>query len=210
MRYELDGEQILDHRTDARLYAGEKPKYKDLTYFGEQQLGNFILTDRRILFLRKTSLARTLGASALELAGVAGLLAGLPAAIVVGDMAGGRVASAKIKPEEVAKVLKEDPESIAIALEDVVEVEARRAYMMTAYLTVKYNTPQGVNACSFVFGTAAKKQKELTDAIITAKRNLSEQPPGSPVEEKKFCINCGKNLPLDAKFCPACGASQGD
>lgn len=97
----MNGESILKHQTNARVYPGEKPRYRDLTHLKEQQLGNFILTDRRILFLRKTSMARTFGAAALELAGVAGLLAGLPAALILGDVAGGKVESAKIKPEEV-------------------------------------------------------------------------------------------------------------
>ena len=92
----------------------KKPRYRDLTYFGEQQLGNFILTDQRILFLRKTSMARIFGAATLEMAG---FLAGLPAAIIAGHMAGARMESAKIKPDEVEKVLKEDPESTIIPLD---------------------------------------------------------------------------------------------
>jgi hypothetical protein len=204
----MDAERIIDHRTDSRLYSGEKPKYKDLTYFGEQQLGNFILTDRRILFLRKTSIARTLGAAAVELAGWGGFLAGLPAALVVAGTAGNRLASAAIKPEEVERVLHEDPESLAIPLESVVEADSRRAYMTTAYLTVKYNTPQCVSACSFVFGTAAKKQKELADSIMTAKRNLTRQMPSATLGGSRFCTSCGEKIPAGSKFCPKCGGAQ--
>ena len=173
-------ELILKNETGARLYLCEKPKYKDLTYFGEQQLGNFILTDKRILFLRKTSIARTLGAAALDLSGLAGVLAGLPAALIVTEMVGGKVASAKIKPEEVERVVREDPESIAISLEDVVEAKAKRAYLVTSYLMIKYNTPRGVKAYSLVFGTAAKSQKELAEAIMMAKRNFAHNPSRSP------------------------------
>lgn len=158
------------HFADARQYPGEKPRYRDLTYFGEQQLGNFILTDKRILFLRKTSMARIFGAATLELAS---FLAGLPAAIIAGHMAGARMESAKIKPDEVEKVLKEDPESTIIPLENIVQVEAKRAYLFTAYLTLWYNTPQGPSTSSFVFGTAAKSRKELVEAIREAKRNLA-------------------------------------
>ena len=204
----MNEEIILKHQTDARVYPGEKPKYRDLTYVKEQQLGNFILTDKRILFLRKTSVARSLGAAALEAVGLAGFLAGLPAALVVGAVAGAKVTSAKIKPDEVEKILREDPESLAIRLEDVVKVEARRAYMATAYLMVKYNTPQGVKARSFVFGTAAKSQKELAGAIMKAKRNLAHTPPRASPEEAKFCVNCGQQIPADAKFCPKCGGKQ--
>lgn len=153
-------------------------------------------------------MARTLGAAALELVGLAGFLAGLPAALVVGGMAAEKAGSAKIKPEEVEKILREDSESMAIPLEDVVEAEARRAYMTTAYLIVKYNTPQGVKACSFVFGTAAKSQKELAEAIIEAKRSLAYKPPKATVEEGKFCIECGQKIPVSAAFCPKCGSKQ--
>jgi len=221
----LNDEQILDHRTDARWYAGEKPKYKDLTYFGDQQLGNFILTDRRILFLRKTTVARTLGGGALELIGGVGLFAGMPATLLIGDMAGGRVASSKIKVEEVEKILADDPQSIAIPLEGVVEANAKRAYMTTAYLMVKQNTVQGIKGHSFVFGTAAKKQNELADKIMKTKQNLGSRPAtavapravtpravapttAAATKELKFCINCGKKIPSAASFCPKCGGKQ--
>lgn len=139
---------------------------------------------------------------------VGGFLAGLPAAIIVGDMAGERIASAKIKPEEVERVLREDPESKAIPLEAVVEAEARRAYMTTAYLVLKYNTHQGVAASSFVFGTAAKGQRELAEAIMTAKRNSTRQMPRETVGETRFCMSCGERIPAGSKFCPKCGGAQ--
>lgn len=94
---------------------------------------------------------------------------------------------------------------MAIPLEDVVEAEARRAYMTTAYLMVKYTTSQGVKACSFVFGTAAKSQKELAEAIIKAKQGLAYKPIKATVEEGKFCIECGQRIPMDAAFCEKCG-----
>lgn len=157
----------------ARQYPGEKPKYKDLTYFGEQQVGNFILTNIRILFLRKTTMMRTLGKGATDAVGLAGFLAGLPQGLVITDFIGEKLSSAKVKPEEVDKVLAEDSESIAIPLKDVVDVEAKRAYMVTAYLMIKYNTPEGVKATSFVFGTAAKSQKDLAKAIFDAKQMIA-------------------------------------
>ncbi|KYK37656.1 MAG: zinc ribbon domain-containing protein [Theionarchaea archaeon] len=165
-------EKILQQIPDARQYCGEKPKYKDLTTFGEQQLGNFILTDKRILFLRKTTMLKSLGKGAADLAGIAGFLAGLPQGLVLTDYIGGKLASAKVKPEEVEKILAQDPESLAIPLEDITQVKAKRAYMVTAYLMVKYTTPQGVKAQSFVFGTAAKSQKELANAIIAAQQRV--------------------------------------
>jgi hypothetical protein len=204
----LNDERVLEHRTDARLCFGEKPRYRDLTYFGEEQVGNFILTDRRILFLRKSSMATTLGQAALEFTGLAGFLAGIPAGIVVGDMVGDRLVSARIKPEEVESVLKENPESIAIPLENVVDAEARRAYMATAYLVLKYNAPEGIKACSFLFGTAAKGQRELAKAIMSAKRNLTPQPSTTTPEATKFCINCGQRIANQARFCSHCGGTQ--
>lgn len=213
----LNDEQILDHRTDARWYAGEKPKYKDLTYFGDQQLGNFILTNRRILFLRKTTVARTLGGGALELIGGAGLFVGMPVTLLIGDMAGAKAASAKIKSDEIEKILADDIESIAIPLEQVVEANAKRAYMTTAYLMIKQNSSQGTRTHSFVFGTAAKKQNELADKIMNTKRNLGSRPTATiparvpaaaPAMALKFCINCGKKIPSPANFCPKCGGKQ--
>ncbi len=153
-------------------------------------------------------MARTFGAKALELAGIAGLFAGLPAALLLGDMASGKLSSAKINSEEVEKILREDLESMVIPLRDVVEAEARRAYMMTAYLMVKYNTAQDIQAVSFVFGTAAKNQKELANAIEEAKKNLAHIPVTTTEDRIKFCINCGEKIPVDAKFCPKCGDKQ--
>ncbi len=204
----MSEEKILHNQPNARIYLGEKPKYKNLTYVGEQQLGSFILTNKRLLFLRKTSLSRLFGATSLEIAGVAGLLVGLPASLVIGDMTGSRVESAKIKEEEVEKVLQDDPESVEISLNDIVATEARRAYMMTAYLMVRYNTPQGVKAISFVFGTAAKNQRELAQMILTAKQNVSQRLSPEIIEETKFCIACGQKIPTEAEFCLKCGEEQ--
>jgi membrane protease subunit (stomatin/prohibitin family) len=32
--------------------------------------------------------------------------------------------------------------------------------------------------------------------------------PATPATETKFCMNCGKPIPKNAKFCPECGSSQ--
>ncbi len=129
-------------------------------------------------------MARIFGVGTLK---IAGFLVGLPVAIIAGHMAGTRIESAKIRPDEVEKVLKEDPESTVIPLEKIVQVEAKRAYLVTAYLTIQYNTPQGPSASSFIFGSAAKNQKELVEAIREAKRNLarksSEPQPERPREQ---------------------------
>lgn len=164
-----DGEEILQQYPGTRKYPGEKPKYKDLTYFGEQDIGSFILTNRRLLFLRKTTLAKRLGKGAIEGVGIAGFLVGLPQGLVITDYIGGQISSARVKPEEVKKILDEDAESLTISLADIVRVEAKRAYMMTAYLMVEYKASAGVKALSFVFGTAAKNQKELAKSILAAK-----------------------------------------
>ena len=76
--------------------------------------------------------------------------------------------------EEVDKILADDSESIAIPLKDVIDAEAKRAYMVTAYLMVKYNSPEGgVQATSFVFGTAAKSQKDLAKVILDTRTNIA-------------------------------------
>ena len=59
----------------------------------------------------------------------------------------------------------EDPKSLAIPLNSIIKVDAKRAYMVTAYLLIEYNTPEGVQATTFVFGTATKNQKELAAKI---------------------------------------------
>jgi hypothetical protein len=163
-------ERILKQYADTRQYPGKKPKYKDLTYFGEQQMGTFILTDKCILFLRKTTMSRLLGKGALDLAGVASFLAGLPQGLVLTEYIGGKLKSARINPDEVEKIIADDPESLAIPLKEIIQAETKRAYMVTAYLVVEYVTPQGTTACSFVFGTAAKGQKKLAHAILAAKQ----------------------------------------
>jgi hypothetical protein len=61
---------------------------------------------------------------------------------------------------------------LAIPLRDVIQVEAKRAYMVTTYLAVEYAAPHGVRACSFVFGTAAKGQEELAHAIPAARKKV--------------------------------------
>jgi hypothetical protein len=163
-------EDIIEHHAGVRWYPGEKPKYKDLTYFGEQQIGNFLLTDKRILFLRKSTMKRLLGQEAVEFGGVAGIFAGLPQGVVIANFIGEKISSAKVKPGEVDQILTDDPESMAIPLEEIKDVQAKRAYMVTSYLMVKYLTPEGEKACSFVFGTAAKSQKDLAQSIVQAKQ----------------------------------------
>jgi hypothetical protein len=164
-----EDETILRQSTDAYLHWGEKPKYKDLTAVGEKDIGNFILTNKRILFLRKTTIERILGSGAVGLVGAISILAGLPAGLVITEHIEGKIQSARVKPEEVSKILQ-DEKSLSIPLEDIIEVKAKRAFFVTAYLMVKYNTPEGSNFCSFVFGTAAKGQKDLADAIMAAKK----------------------------------------
>jgi hypothetical protein len=166
-------EEILQQYPGSRKYPSEKPKYKDLTYVGEQDVGNFIFTNKRLLFLRKTTMAKRLGNGAIEGVGVASFLAGLPQGLVITDYIGSQVSSARVKPEEVEKILGDDPESLSISLEDIVRAEAKRAYMMTAYLMVEYKAADGVKALSFVFGTAAKSQKKLAKAILAAKETIS-------------------------------------
>jgi len=163
-------ETIIRQSTDAKLHWGEKPKYKDLTAVGEKDIGNFILTNKRVLFLRKTTIERILGSGAVGLAGVISILAGLPAGLVITEQIEGKIQSAKVKPEEVSKILREDEQSLSIPLDDVIEVKAKRAFFVTAYLMVKYNETEGSKACSFVFGTATKGQKDLAEAIMAAKR----------------------------------------
>ena len=116
----MSEERILQNKPGTRLFITEKPKYKDLTYIGEQDSGSFLLTSRRILFLRKSSMTRTLGAAALELAGAAGLLVGLPAALVLGESVSNRISSVRIKSEEVDKLVQADPNSIEIPLESII------------------------------------------------------------------------------------------
>ena len=65
-------------------------------------------------------------------------------------------------------------ENLSIPLDNIIKVEAKRAFFVTAYLMVKYNTTEGSKACSFIFGTAAKSQKDLNDAIMTAKRGKTK------------------------------------
>ncbi len=168
-----DNEEILEHYTGVRWYPGEKPKYKDLTYFGEQQVGNFLLTEKRILFLRKTTMKRLLGQEAAEFGGIAGIFAGLPQGVVIANFIGEKVSSAKVKLDEVEQILTDDLESIAISLSAVKDLQAKRAYMVTAYLMVKYDTPDGEKTCSFVFGTASKSQKDLAQAILNAKQKAT-------------------------------------
>lgn len=117
-------------------------------------------------------MTKRLGKGAMEGIGVAGFLAGLPQGLVITDYIGSQVSSARVKPEEMKKILTDDPESLAISLLDIVRVEAKRAYMMTAYLMVEYKSSEGVKVFSFVFGTAAKNQKELAMAILDAKEDI--------------------------------------
>ena len=107
----------------------------------------------------------------MEAAGIGSLLAGLPQGLVITDFMGEKLSSAQVRMEEVEKILSEDPKSITIPLKDIVKVEAKRAYMVTAYLMIEYKTTEGVQATSFVFGTATKNQKELA-AIIDTMRDV--------------------------------------
>ena len=158
-------EEILHQFPGTRQYPGTKPRYKDLTYVGEKDAGNFIVTTTQILFLRKETMTQTLGKNVMEATGIGSLLAGLPQGLVITDFIGEKLSSARVKMEEVNKILSDDPKSLSIPLKNIVKVAAKRAYMVTAYLMLEYKTPKGVEATSFVFGTATRNQKELASTI---------------------------------------------
>jgi hypothetical protein len=168
-----DKEEIITQYPGTRVYPGEKPKYKDLTYVGEQDNGSFILTSKRLLFLRKSTMKSCLKEGIADMAGIASFLAGLPQGLVITDYIGGKLSKARVKQDEVEKILSDDPNSISIPLKDIVRVEAKRAYMVTAYLMIEYKTTQGVTAHSFVFGTASKNQKGLAKEILATKEKAT-------------------------------------
>ena len=116
---------------------------------------------------------RLLGKEATEFGGIAGIFAGLPQGVVIANFIGEKISSAKVNPSEIKRIVAEDLESISIPLKDIIHAEGKRAYMVTAYLMIKYNTCGGIRTSSFVFGTAAKKQKSLAKSIWDAKqRNI--------------------------------------
>ena len=47
-------------------------------------------------------------------------------------------------------------------------------------------------------------------AVALRRRGTKPLPPIAPKEapQKRFCINCGAELPLTVKFCPKCGSAQ--
>jgi hypothetical protein len=168
-------EEILKQYPGTRTYQGEKPRYKDLTYVGEQDIGNFILTTKRLLFLRKSTMTRCLGKNIVDMAGMAGFLNGLPQSLVITDYVGKKISRAWIKPEEAEQIVNDDPDSLSIPLKDLVRVEGKRAYLVTAYLMVECKTSLGVKTYSFVFGTASKNQKELALEITAAKEKITKK-----------------------------------
>ena len=81
-------EEIVQQYPGTRQYPGAKPRYKDLTYVSEQDVGNFIVTTKQILFLRKTTMTHIVGKSVMAAAGIGSLLTGLPQGLVITDFMG--------------------------------------------------------------------------------------------------------------------------
>jgi uncharacterized RDD family membrane protein YckC len=66
-----------------------------------------------------------------------------------------------------------------------------------------------------LIGRSEKKQRlgdRIAKTVVVKPGQMAPAfappPPPTTLGEKKFCTNCGAELPLDSRFCGKCGASQ--
>ncbi len=151
-----------------KLFEGEKPKYKDLTAMGEAKAaGVFILTNKRIIFVPSRSLTESI------LEPLAFLLnEGLIKDIL--DFAS-EISSGKGDVNLAGSDLPKDSNFLKISLSTVKKAEARKAYLFTNYLMVKYEAGGKDIAYSFLFGQAARSKKELAKKIMEAAKASTGQ-----------------------------------
>ena len=64
--------------------------------------------------------------------------------------------------------LLKDSNFLEIRLSTVKKAEAKKAYLFTNYLMIKYDLGGKEIACSFLFGQAARSKKDLAKKIMEA------------------------------------------
>ena len=184
------GDTVLKHETSVKAFIGEKPKYSELTAVSDKEMGEFLVTNSRIIFFTRFSFARALGGTGID---IASLLSGIPAGMVLSELLASKASNVEVKPEMISKIM-EEPSSFQIPLTEIIKTEAKKAYIFTNYLTITYRTSTGTEARSFVFGSAAKSKKELADFIDATRRDLSTVAISQPASTQSSCPSCGKPL----------------
>jgi len=73
-------------------------------------------------------------------------------------------------------------------------------------------SPAGFSIDPAIIGAISIVAAAVIGATIALRKSrlkkVKEAPPTTTAKETKFCISCRTELPLDAKFCDNCGASQ--
>ena len=151
-----------------KLFDGEKPKYKDLTAMGEAKAaGIFILTNKRIIFVPSRSLTESIFEPLAYL-----LNEGLIKDML--DLATETSAGkGDVNLEELD--VQKRPSFLEIPLNSIKKAEARKAYLFTNYLMIKYEIVGKERSYSFLFGQAARSKKELAKKIMEAAKASTGQ-----------------------------------
>jgi len=122
--------------------------------------GVFILTDRRIIFVPRKSLTERILEPLTAL-----LSEGLLKDIL--DFAR-EVSTGKGKVDIKELDLLKGSDFLEIPLGAISKVEAKKAYLFTNYLMVRYRAEDKDQAFSFLFGQGAKSKKDLAKRIKEA------------------------------------------
>ena len=154
-------EVVLVFEKGVKLFDGEKPRYKDLTAMGEAKAaGVFFLTNRKIIFVPRRSLTESI-LEPLTFLLSEGLIKDILE--IAAEMSAGR-GSADLGELD----LTQGRDFLEIPLSSIKEVKAKKAYLFTNYLMVRYEEEGTSTACSFIFGQAARSKKDLEKKILQA------------------------------------------
>lgn len=189
-------EQVLKKSAGVKVYEGESLKVgHGLSY----SLGSLVLTNQRLAFLRS-------GGKGATFTGIA--LLGVPGMYMAEKLAS--------RDKGIEEGLK-NPGSFEIPLSEVIEAKAGRS-LGSACLVIKYRTPAGEKANTFLWGSGIIGKKDWEEAIAAAKTQFASDKTSPSAwaqrsmepTSNKYCINCGAEIPTEVKYCPRCGGKQED
>ena len=118
-------------------------------------------------------------------------------------------------PEELQKLL-----DTRIGINMLGDMNKYTQYQVAQSLPIAAANEGGIAGIGAGLGAGFTMAQTMANALRPGEQNPPAGPgpaaptggggaaPAAPATETKFCINCGKPIPKNAKFCPECGTSQ--